>query len=128
MENFEKSIHLFTLLIFFTHYSIYIKIDENLLSPQYKSLVRTTCNEVHSDNVFKSMCLGKLIPEIEKVFPNSTASFVLLPSDLPLFQLTNHMGSIDLKSYLFINFLPKNIFIFNAPTISDYICSNDLLD
>ncbi|VDN52696.1 unnamed protein product [Dracunculus medinensis] len=44
-----------------------VEIDENLLSPQYKSLVRTTCNEVHSDNVFKSMCLGKLIPEIEKI-------------------------------------------------------------
>ncbi|EFO14940.1 hypothetical protein LOAG_13575 [Loa loa] len=77
-----------------------VEIDENTLPPQYKSIVRTNCDnsQQNSRNFVSYLCLGILIPEIAKHYPNTSSSFLLLPHQVPEFRFSKDTGSIDLKN------------------------------
>ncbi|VDM41709.1 unnamed protein product [Toxocara canis] len=97
-------------------------IDETSLPAQYKGLVRTSCANETGGDFIASLCFGKLIPEIAKQFPNTTSSFVLLPHELPEFQLANGVGTIDLKTrvltYIKEGLRRRQILVSSADTLA----------
>lgn len=75
-----------------------IKIEESTLPNLYKSFVKTSCSSTDKTDLISSICVGKLIPGIEKKFPNSTTTFLLLPHNLPEIKFLDGISSMDLRS------------------------------
>lgn len=95
--------YLFNSLLYHAYQSdrMIVEIEEAILPAQYKSIVRTSCGGSGgntNDSFMSSLCLGTLIPDIAVRYPNRTSSFLLLPHQVPEFQLSNGVGSIDLQS------------------------------
>ncbi|VDK30096.1 unnamed protein product [Gongylonema pulchrum] len=104
MLHFYGSQYLFNSLLYHAYEDdrmiVEASIDETVLPLEYKSMVRTSCGSTATanDTFISSLCLGTLIPEIANRYPNRTSSFLLLPHQVPEFQLSHGVGSIDLKS------------------------------
>uniref|UniRef100_A0A915PZX0 Lipid-binding serum glycoprotein C-terminal domain-containing protein n=1 Tax=Setaria digitata TaxID=48799 RepID=A0A915PZX0_9BILA len=102
MLYFYGSEYLFNSLLYHAYQNdrMNIEINETILPPQYKPIVRTSCDSVQSDNhnFVSSLCLGTLIPEIAAYYPNSSSLFLMLPHQIPEFRLSKDIGSIDLKN------------------------------
>ncbi|KHN81128.1 Lipopolysaccharide-binding protein [Toxocara canis] len=116
--------YLFNSLLFHAYEGnrLLLEIDETSLPAQYKGLVRTSCANETGGDFIASLCFGKLIPEIAKQFPNTTSSFVLLPHELPEFQLANGVGTIDLKTrvltYIKEGLRRRQILVSSADTLA----------
>uniref|UniRef100_A0A0M3IIC1 BPI2 domain-containing protein n=1 Tax=Ascaris lumbricoides TaxID=6252 RepID=A0A0M3IIC1_ASCLU len=117
--------YLFNSLLFHAYEGnrLLLEIDEASLPAQYKGLVRTTCANASNGDFIASLCLGKLIPEVAKQFPNTTSSFMLLPHELPEFQLADGVGTIDLKTrvitYIKEGLRRRQVLVSSADTIAD---------
>ncbi|VDK19708.1 unnamed protein product [Anisakis simplex] len=100
MLYFYGSEYLFNSLLFHAYEGnrLMLEIDESSLPPTYKPLLWTSCAKPTGGNFLATFCLGKLIPAIAEKFPNATSSFVLIPHELPVFQLIDGIGTIDLKT------------------------------
>ncbi|CAB3398687.1 unnamed protein product [Caenorhabditis bovis] len=69
-----------------------MKIENESLPAELKGFVGTSCPTVWNPS---NICVGRLIPQIGKSFPNATTSFVILPHGLPYVRFTPDGATIE---------------------------------
>ncbi|KAI6181005.1 LBP / BPI / CETP family protein [Aphelenchoides besseyi] len=82
-----------------------IKIEQSTLPSMYRGFVRTSCSDSTpvsaggADHEFlSSICVGKLIPNIEEHFPNTTTKFALLSHGIPEVKFVDEYASMDIRT------------------------------
>ncbi|CAL2042734.1 unnamed protein product [Caenorhabditis brenneri] len=97
MAHFYVSDHLLNSMLYHAYQDnrLAMKIDESNLPKEMKSFVSTQCpSKKHQTFV----CVGYLIPEIGRLYPDSTTSFAILPHGLPYVMFNRDGMAVEIKN------------------------------
>ncbi|CAJ0959412.1 unnamed protein product, partial [Mesorhabditis belari] len=100
MLYFYGSDYLFNSLLYHAYQKnkLNIEMSVNNLPDRYKGLLRTSCTRRRTRDLNGGYCIGRLIPALAEAYPDTNASFVLLPHGLPDFQFNGDAGAITLST------------------------------
>ncbi|CAI5452700.1 unnamed protein product [Caenorhabditis angaria] len=107
MVHFYISDHIFNTMLYQAYQDnrLSMKIDETNLPSEMSSFVATSCPTRKNPTI---LCVGHLISQIGKSYPNSTASFVILPHGLPYVMINPNAVSIDLSNRILTYVQPES--------------------
>ncbi|ULT85988.1 hypothetical protein L3Y34_005991 [Caenorhabditis briggsae] len=107
MAHFYVSDHLLNSMLYYAYQDnrLALKIDESNLPKEMKSFVSTQCPSKRHQTF---VCVGYLVPEIGKLYPDSTTSFAILPHGLPYVMFNRDGMAVEIKNRILTYAIPDD--------------------
>ncbi|CAI2354664.1 unnamed protein product [Caenorhabditis sp. 36 PRJEB53466] len=107
MAHFYVSDHLLNSMLYNAYQDnrLALRIDESNLPKEMKSFVATQCPSKRHPTF---VCVGYLIPQIAKSYPNSTTSFVIIPHGLPYVSFNRDGMGVEMKNRILTYATPED--------------------